>query len=51
MADDTPDTAALRRQLAGTVTPSATGGVAPQSDATEDNALTIGNTPDRKSVV
>lgn len=45
MGDDTPDTVALRRQLAGTVTPSATGGVSPQSDASEDSSLTIGDTP------
>jgi hypothetical protein len=43
MGDDTPDTAALRRQLAGSVTPTATGGVSAQADATEDSSLTIGD--------
>lgn len=45
MGEDVPDTAALRRQLVGTITPSATGGVSPQADATEDNSLTIGDAP------
>jgi hypothetical protein len=46
MGEDVADTTStLRRQLAGTVTPSATGGISPQPDATEDENLTIGDAP------
>jgi hypothetical protein len=44
MGEKIPDTA-LRRQLLGTITLAATGGVSPQVDATVDSSLTIGDTP------